>query len=274
MTYFAFLVYFVFAPILALLIYHFLDRKRSPIAGRFDLALVGAGILVHVLLALVYTTPWDNYLVATGVWSYNPALVSGVVFGWVPLEEYTFFVAETLLSGMWWLMLVRRFSFESGPAGNEDKKLRLWAAAVAFAAWLVFTALFFGGSKPWTYLSITLFWALPPIALQLLFGADILWRYRRLLFWGIVPLGLYLSLTDALALQASTWSISPAQTTGVLFGGLVPLEEVVFFFITNVLIVFGLTLMTSIASRERFAALRRMLGKRSPGTFLGSIGKS
>lgn len=51
----------------------------------------GRALLLHVVLAVVYTAPWDNYLVATGVWSYNPGLVTGVTLGWVPIEEYTFF---------------------------------------------------------------------------------------------------------------------------------------------------------------------------------------
>jgi cobalamin synthase len=42
-------------------------------------------ILVHILLALVYTTPWDNYLVASGIWWYDPQLVTGITLGWVPL---------------------------------------------------------------------------------------------------------------------------------------------------------------------------------------------
>ena len=69
---------------------------------------VWIAIGIHILLALIYTTPWDNYLVATGVWYYNPQLVTGIVFGYVPIEEYTFFVLETLFAGLWWWFLARR----------------------------------------------------------------------------------------------------------------------------------------------------------------------
>ncbi len=44
----------------------------------------------------------------------------------------------------------------------------------------------------------------------------------------------YLSLMDILALKETTWSISTSQTTGILFFGILPLEEMVFF-ITNIL---------------------------------------
>ena len=52
------------------------------------------------MVAVLYTTPWDNYLVATGVWWYDPHLVAGLVLGWVPIEEYTFFILQTLAMGL------------------------------------------------------------------------------------------------------------------------------------------------------------------------------
>jgi lycopene cyclase domain-containing protein len=125
--------------------------------------------------------------------------------------------------------------------------------------WLLFTYLFFFGDARWTYLSITLFWALPPIIIQLVFGADILWHYRKLVFWAIMVPGTYLSLMDIVALKETTWSISPAQTTGILFFGILPLEEVVFFFITNVLIVFGMTLLLANDSQKRFAEIKNQV---------------
>jgi hypothetical protein len=64
---------------------------------------------------------------------------------------------------------------------------------------------------------------------------------------------------DIVALTDTTWSISPTQTTGVLFFGILPLEEVVFFFITNVLIVFGLTLILAIVSQERLAGIKNQV---------------
>jgi len=112
-----------------------------------------------------------------------------------------------------------------------------------------------------TYLSITLFWALPAILPQLLFGADILWHYRKLVFWAIMVPGTYLSLMDIVALQDTTWSISKNQTTGILFFGILPLEEVVFFFITNVLITFGMTLLLANVSQKRLSAIKEQVQK-------------
>ena len=74
----------------------------------------------------------------------------------------------------------------------------------------------------------------------------------------MVP-GVYLSLMDIVALQDTTWSISPSQTTGILFFGILPLEEVMFFFITNILITFGMTLLLANVSQERFGEIRRQV---------------
>jgi lycopene cyclase domain-containing protein len=184
--------------------------------------------------------------------------VTGLLLGYVPIEEYTFFVVETILSGLWWWFLARRLS----PPANEfkaNKVLVYLSTGVLTFTWLIFTYLFFFGAAEWTYLSITLFWALPPLIIQILFGADILWHYRKLVFWSIVIPGMYLSLMDIVALQETTWSISPSQTTGILFFGILPLEEVLFFFITNIMITFGITLLLADVSQERFAGIRNQV---------------
>jgi len=264
MTYFGFLIRFLLIPILIFLAMTYWDHRRNKqIDGFRNGRAVWIGIGIHILLAVLYTTPWDNYLVATGVWYYNPKLVTGLVIGYVPIEEYTFFVLETILSGLWWWFLARRIPLTPIPSfpkrdGFSRNKLPVYVSTCLLAPlWLLSAYLLFFGAARWTYLSIILFWAIPPIFLQLLFGADILWQYRKLVFWGIIVPGLYLSLMDIVALREATWSISPAQTTGVLFFGILPLEEVVFFFVTNVLITLGMTLLLADASQQRLAAIRK-----------------
>ena len=263
MTYFGFLLSFLFIPILVFLAITLWENKNNKQIKDFKNGrAVWIAIGIHVLLAVVYTTPWDNYLVATGVWYYNPKLVTGLVIGYVPIEEYTFFVVETLLSGLWWWFLARALTLPS-PTGRggfaPNKRLVYVSTCVLILIWIIFTYLFFFGATKWTYLSITLFWALPAILPQLLFGADILWHYRKLVTWAILIPGTYLSLMDIVALKETTWSISPLQTTGILFFRILPLEEVVFFFITNVLVVFGMTLLLANVSEGRFAEIKNQL---------------
>lgn len=259
MTYFDFLVKLVIVPIAALagtLVWGF---RLNKMRGRMrDGKKIRSAILIHVLLAVAYTTPWDNYLVASGVWNYNPRLVSGVLLGYVPLEEYLFFVLETILAGLWWWMLADR-SFSADAKFQPDGRLQRIPVAGLLAGWLVFAALLFSGNPSFTYLSITLFWALPAMIVQAAFGADILWRYRGLLAGSILPPAIYLSLADILALRAGTWSISAQHSTGILFFGILPLEEAVFFLATATLIACGLTLLLAPESRARLLQLMQRL---------------
>jgi lycopene cyclase domain-containing protein len=175
----------------------------------------------------------------------------------VPIEEYTFFILETVLISLWWWFLARRIP----PPAQEfqpNKKINYMSASVLVVLWTFFTLIFFSEDKPLTYLSITLFWALPAIFPQVLFGADILWQHRKLVGLAILVPGTYLSLMDIVALKDTTWSISREQTTGILFFGILPLEEVVFFFITNILIAFGMTLLLSNESRVRLTEIKKM----------------
>ena len=252
MTYFGFLFRFLVIPIIIFFAVTGWDNKNNrPARGFNNGKAIWSAILVHVVLAVLYTTPWDNYLVATGVWYYNPDLVTGIVIGYVPIEEYTFFVLETVLTGLWWWFLARRIP-EAASEFKPGKTGRIVAFSVLFVIWITCGYLLFFGSDHWNYLAIILFWALPAIFPQMLYGADILWHHRKLVFAAIFVPGLYLSLMDIVALTGTTWSISKGQTTGILFFGILPLEEVLFFFITNILIGFGMTLLLSKLGAKRF----------------------
>jgi 15-cis-phytoene synthase/lycopene beta-cyclase len=66
------------------------------------------GVILLPLLAVVWTTPWDNYLVASGVWRYDPRKVWNVILGYVPLEEYLFFVLQSLGVAFPTVLVLRR----------------------------------------------------------------------------------------------------------------------------------------------------------------------
>jgi lycopene cyclase domain-containing protein len=250
MTYFSFLLLFLVVPIGLLLILTARDRQRGEIAvGFLDRRSFWLAIGLHVLLAIIYTTPWDNYLVATRVWYYNPDLISGVVLGWVPLEEYIFFVLETVLVGLWWLLLARRVK----PSGEFRPRRKIWmvSTAVLAAVWLLTVGVLISGWKPGTYLSLILVWALPVIMLQLAFGADILWHFRKIVIFTILPVFFMFRQLTTLAISSGTWTIDPAQSLKIWIWAL-PIEEAVFFLLTATIIGFGLTLSLARASRKRW----------------------
>jgi lycopene cyclase domain-containing protein len=227
-------------------------------------------------VAVVYTVPWDNHLIAAGVWSYDPSLISGVTFGWIPLEELLFFPLQTLLIGLWVIWLLLRLEVwqaaingpKSGARTIEAATLssaegqtwghsngaaitRWMAVAVGCVAWLVALTLLSRGWQPGTYLGWELVWALPPLILQVGLGGDILWRRRRLLLIATIPIVVYLCMADAFAISEGIWTIAPQRSLGLLLGGVLPLEEVIFFLLTSALVTGGLTLGTASEARKR-----------------------
>jgi putative membrane protein len=256
MTYFGVLLRFIGPPLLLLAALASWDRRRGRrVPDWFDTWPPWAILWGHVLIALVWTTPWDNYLVATRVWWYDPALVTGLTLGWVPIEEYTFFVVQTLMAGLWLLAWMRRLPAPAAPFVARNR-LRWAVTAVAGLIWLISLVLVLAGwtrsdSQATRYLALILAWFLPPVLIQLAFGADILWHHRRIVLLGLLPPFLYLCLVDYLAIASGTWIISPDNTVGLDLLGVLPLEEITFFFMTSVVIALGMTLMLARESHTR-----------------------
>ena len=97
-TYLQFLAIFLAAPIIVLLLMLRRDLRSLP----------WLAIAAICLIALIYTAPWDNLLILNGVWTYPPQRVLNVVFGVVPIEEYSFFVLQTILTSLFALLLWKR----------------------------------------------------------------------------------------------------------------------------------------------------------------------
>jgi lycopene cyclase domain-containing protein len=97
-----------------------------------------------------------------------------------------------------------------------------------------------------TYLLLELVWAVPVIAGQWALGHRALRRHWRVLLIGVAVPTLYFSAADALAIRVGIWTLNPELTLGLRVGGL-PLEEAVFFFVTNVMVVQGLILLEAAA---------------------------
>lgn len=254
MKYFGFLARFVVIPLLILRFLLWRDRKRGKdLPEQMQSWPEDAVLLGHVATAVAYTTPWDNYLVATKVWWYDPELVTGYTIGWVPIEEYSFFVLQTLLTGSWMQYLARRLPT---PDQHDDSGVtgRVLATAALGSLWLWSLRGLFNGDEDNRYLNLILGWALPPIMLQVGFGGDILWRNRMLVAASILPATAYLGATDSLAIGSGTWAINPDKTVKQEVIKHLPFEELLFFFLTNVLLVFGVTLVQSKESERRLPA--------------------
>ena len=263
MSYFAFLVIFIGLPTAVLVWLTWRDGQRGRyLPDRLAVYSPWIVLLAHILIALIYTTPWDNYLVATGVWWYDPALVTGITWGWVPIEEYTFFVVQPIFTGLWLLYWARhRMPRLLEPADSDPLRASMWVISleVGFSLWVGALGVLYIGWSSGTYLALQLVWAIPPILLQLAFGADILWHYRRLILPVLIPTTLYLAAADAFAIQSGIWTIDPAQSLGWLLVEVLPFEEFLFFLLTNTLLIFGMTLVLAQESQQRLSQLKQML---------------
>jgi lycopene cyclase domain-containing protein len=91
------------------------------------------------------------------------------------------------------------------------------------------------------YLALILVWACPMLALQWAYGGHYLWRVRRVVLVGVMVPTVYLWIADRIAIALSIWVISDRYTTGFAPFGL-PVEEALFFLLTNLLVVQGLLL--------------------------------
>lgn len=241
MTYGQFLAIFLL-PALALSAVWALNQKlRPPLLGRS--LLLTAGFLSTV--AVIYTTPWDNYLVAKGIWNYPPDRVWGITIGWVPLEEYLFFVLQSLLSTLWLWGLGARLTPHSPCLVSRFYR---WGGAgvgfgLATGAWVGWAH--YGGK--YTYALLILGWALPVIAGQWLLGAHSLCQHRRLLLWGISLPTFYLWIADSFALYEGIWHIAQPTSTGLLLFDILPIEEALFFLVTNTMLALGFVLVQRIS---------------------------
>ena len=256
MTYFQFHLFFTLPPILILGLLSWLETSRErPLGGSLGRRTPFAfwALLLHVVIAFAYTTPWDNYLVAQEVWGYGAARVLATV-GYVPVEEYLFFILQTLMTGLFLFFLARHVDggrLELSP----DARIRVRILGALF--WLLVAAagvLSLTVPKG-TYFGLIAVWAAPIIALQWGFGGDLLVRRWRLLLPAIGLPTLYLWTVDRLAIGDGIWWISERFSSGLAPLGL-PVEEAFFFLVTNLLVTFGITLALEPASLARLDALR------------------
>src|SRR4051812_45502599 len=101
MSYWQFLALFLVIPFSVLLVWcwRWLNLRFASYLGSL------------VVIALIFTIPFDNYAISQGIWGFNPQRFSGITFFKIPLEEYFFYLlwiagASLLTLGCWhWFKL-------------------------------------------------------------------------------------------------------------------------------------------------------------------------
>ncbi len=256
MTYLQFHFLFTIPPILVMLA---MAPRIRPYLGRRGFI----PLLAVPPIAFVYTTPWDNYLVWRGIWWYGADRVVGTI-GYVPVEEYLFFILQPILTGLFTLhVLARRrdrvaVGCEGGdgagpgaggpgtlrglrlePPTSRPGLVRVAGALPWFVLGGVGAVLL--GTTPGLYMGLILAWACPVVGLMWLYLGPELWRHVHVLGLAVGVPTLYLWIADAIAIAQGIWTISPEYTFGLNPFGL-PIEEATFFLVTNVLSAIGVLL--------------------------------
>lgn len=223
MSYLNFLIIFVCLPLLVSLCAKKLLAKPNK-TERLPIALMA-------FVALVYTAPWDNYLIMRGIWTYPTGGVVGVL-GYVPIEEYFFMVLQATLAGVLWSSWVPHSQYAKLKFSYTGLFMAL-LVGLAGALSLMHTA--------GTYIGLILVWACPPLALQWGLGSHTLIKSFKT--WAPLWIGLsiYLCVADYYAIFKGVWSITPATRTGWGIGHL-PVEEILFFTLTNLFVLQGMCL--------------------------------
>ncbi len=219
-----------------------------------------SGIAIIIVLAVVYTTPWDNLLIAEGVWWYGDGTT--VVHFWeAPLGEYLFFVLQPILTGLW----LFQFPKIADVSLRIPVRTRLVGIAGGAVVSLVGYALL--ASQSTFYLGAILFWAGPILAIQWGFGWPYLLEIRRTVAVAVLVPTLYLWVVDRIAIGMGIWVISETHTVGYGIFGL-PIEEALFFLVTNIFTIQGLVFYVWLLDRvERgeLADLTITVRERLPG---------
>jgi len=223
LTYLQFHVLFVLPPLLvlgALAVY-----RRGAWWGPRPLS----GLAIVLFLAFVYTTPWDNLLIAEGVWWYGDG-TTATRFWHAPVGEYLFFMLQPVLTALW-LFQFPAIRERSLPIGPSRRAVGVGAGlAVGGAGYLLL------GTDASFYLGAILLWAGPILAIQWGFGWPYMWEIRRTAVVALAVPTLYYWAIDRIAIGLGIWSISSVHTVGVTVLGL-PVEEMLFFGLTNLFVV-------------------------------------
>jgi lycopene cyclase domain-containing protein len=195
--------------------------------------LVAGGIVLAAVL--VFTTPWDNHAVAKGIWGFPRERYTLKIWH-LPVEEYAFFLIESIQVMLLVSALVRLF-----PDVASFEMAFYWAGP---AGLFLFAGFFF----PWTRLGLKygkwisgtrghyawhlLYWFIPVIFVQWIIGGHILLPRLGLIVLAAGIIGTWLSFADWVAVRKGIWFFDEKQITGRKFFGVLPWEEVAFFYLT------------------------------------------
>ncbi|KAI8581712.1 hypothetical protein K450DRAFT_185497 [Umbelopsis ramanniana AG] len=207
----------------------------------FTSTLTNFKLLFLCMVAMTTASIWDNYIVYHNAWWYCPTCVIAVI-GYVPLEEYMFFIIMTVIT-VHFTSLVMRWQLPVLSINPSTSKLTcdlsryvpffgLMGLGIVSWFWAI-------PNTPFFYGCCILFYTLPVLAV-LWYGSGlyIARRFKAVMVSVMVPTAL-LCIVDIVALRAGVWHINEKTSTEIFVVPDLPLEEFGFFLLVNTVIVFA-----------------------------------
>lgn len=237
MTYMQFHLVFTI-PIFFLLL--FMNRKNKRAFSANSLW----GMAVLVFLAVTYTTPWDSYLIREKIWAYSFERVLFAIYH-IPIEEYFFFVIQSLIACLFLAFMLNK---QGHRENAESLHISLNSIGIFFLLnFFLLLSLFFVLTRPeLRYFALIIYWAFPIIFLQWAVGFPILLKYKKLWLVSVALLTGYFWFADSIAIKEQIWTFPQETISGILLFGILPMEEALFFLVTNLMVIQGYLLFTQI----------------------------
>ena len=214
--------------------------------------------------SVIYTAPWDNWLILHHVWWFDWDCCWGIAVGALPLEELLFIFLIVCLGGFWTSFLYERLKPEFGPTPKRPA-LKYGAAAAVMLLWAadgIYLAFFTSRFPTAVFLAECLIITLPALAIQCLVCGDMLWHRRKFALMATLPVGLWLTVTaGTLTFGTDLWTVNPLNTFWRI-PGLLPIEMVLFYQLAAALIVLPATTLVQVDTeyfRESLARVHALM---------------
>jgi putative membrane protein len=187
---------------------------------------------------MLFTTPWDNLAAKWGIWGF-PREKYSFRIGWLPVEEYAFFLLQSVN-----VMLAVRALLWLVPDWQTGQETALSRTALILLGVSVL---------PWLFIAVQLRWLRRRVGPRVNYANHLAWFLPVLYFqWVLAPplfsahvllllavtflFGIYYTLADLVAVRGGTWFFDEKQITGWKLRGVLPWEEIAFFFLTSLLV--------------------------------------
>ena len=119
-------------------------------------------------MAVVWTTPWESYLIRYSIWTYTPESVLGPTLFRIPIEEIFFFVIQTYTTSLIYILLNKPILFPIYLAakGKSEQQNELSQRVGQFLIIGLMLSQIYLPDQRGTYLRLIILWA-APVALLL-----------------------------------------------------------------------------------------------------------